>query len=215
MRVKNKRQAIRHRVASKIPIVDTVPNSDDLLSMEKLLEHVASNLGQHPARHAIMERWSSGEIRVWRRWAKVNPYRAELSANQLGELELVPSSFVTDLEARGVGFRFQSGGIHMGDDRWVYLFASRTDAAHFWPWPGDQPAVQPGRRSSRGAKPTWDWEAALIEAAVFILEHDLPKTQDELVGHISTWFGDHAPGDTQIKVHIAPLFRRAKAVLGR
>jgi hypothetical protein len=97
------------------------------------------------------------------------------------------------------------------------LFASRAEAARFWPrlQTVDQPKAAQGRRSTRGPNFGYDWEAALIEAACYILQHDLPEEQADLVRHIAEWFGDDAPGESQIKAHIAPLHRKARRALGR
>jgi hypothetical protein len=97
------------------------------------------------------------------------------------------------------------------------LFTSRAQAAQFWPWleTVDQPKAAQGRRSTRGPNFAYDWEAALIEAACYILEHDLPEEQADLVAHIADWFGRGGPGETQIKAHIAPLYRKARRALGR
>jgi hypothetical protein len=97
------------------------------------------------------------------------------------------------------------------------LFASRAEAAQFWPWleTVDKIKAPNGRRSTRGPNFAYDWEAAAIEAAAYILEHDLPEEQADLVTHIAQWFGNDGPGETQIKAHIAPLYRKAKRALGR
>ena len=81
--------------------------------------------------------------------------------------------------------------------------------------PQDQPKARQGHRSARGAKSAYDWEAAIVEAAILIFEHGLPETQADLVAHISDWFGDNGPGDSQIKEHLAPLYQRAKQAFGR
>lgn len=198
----------------------------DKISLGGLFEHVSHSLGPHLAANLIREKWVSREVKFWVHWTNEHVHARDLygTSNRYGvefahrEEPALPSLLI-DFEKRGLGIRLIIGlsehGIYVGRDRTAYLFASRSDAAKFWPWSDEQSSDKPGRRSSKGAKVAFRWEDALIEAAAFILENDLPKTQDELVSHISTWFGDKGPSDTQIKAHIGPLFRRAKTVLGR
>jgi hypothetical protein len=145
-----------------------------------------------------------------------------------------PPSFLHDLDPlglmatpqRGLTFRTiinaSESGLYLDPDAeadWpaALLFASRAEAAQFWPWleTVDKIKAPNGRRSTRGPNFAYDWEAAAIEAAAYILEHDLPEEQADLVTHIAQWFGDDGPGETQIKAHIAPLYRKAKRALGR
>jgi hypothetical protein len=70
-------------------------------------------------------------------------------------------------------------------------------------------APQRGRRSSRGKKAAFDWEAALIEAAAFIYDED-PQSFTPVLEHIGLWFGPRGPGDSEIKRHITPLYKRLK-----
>jgi hypothetical protein len=101
------------------------------------------------------------------------------------------------------------------------IFTSRGAAAQFWPMLDDQPkpddkqkATQ-GRRSTRGPPTAFDWEGANIAASAFAYEHGLPKTQGELVRFVDDWFGNDGPGETQIKAHIAPLYRALVRAAGR
>lgn len=160
--------------------------------------------------------------------------------HDLEERGLTAPPSLSDDERRGLTFRAIINASELGlyvDDRpacffkpvvdgWdcksaACLFTSRVAAAQFWPWPDDQPKADDqakatqGRRSARGAKTAWDWEGALIEACIFIIEHDLPQTQAELLAHVDGWFGEDGPGKSQIKAHIAPLYQKAKRVLGR
>jgi hypothetical protein len=101
------------------------------------------------------------------------------------------------------------------------LFASRVEAAQFWPWLDDRPKADyqsnttQGRRSTRGPPTAFDWEKAIIAASAFVYEHGLPKTQGELVIFVDDWFGNDGPGETQIKAHIAPLYRALVRAAGR
>jgi hypothetical protein len=101
------------------------------------------------------------------------------------------------------------------------LFTSRVEAAQFWPWLDEQPKADeqsktaPGRRSPRGAKTAWNWEEAVIAASAYAYEHGLPEKQADLVRYIAEWFGDPGPGETQIKAHIAPLYRALARASGR
>jgi hypothetical protein len=186
------------------------------MSLLKLAEHVGADLGMAVALHSICDKWTSGELRVWQRHAK------ELGAKfhePFGEYQKAPPSLLVELQARSLSLRqvFQcsESGIYVGNNEVLYLFASRADAGQIWPWPGGQPTLPPGRRNPRGANAKIDWEQVLIEAAGFIIEKGLPESQAKLVEHITIWLGDGAPGETQIKAHIAPLWRRAIAAAGR
>jgi hypothetical protein len=111
-------------------------------------------------------------------------------------------------------------GLYLDGRSAACLFTSRAAAAQFWPWLGDQPKtganlVTQGRRSPRGAKTAFDWEEALVEGCGFLIENGLPEDQAALVAHIAEWFGEDGPGDTQIKEHLAPLYRRAQRAFGR
>jgi hypothetical protein len=119
------------------------------------------------------------------------------------------------------GCLFKSLVEDVDDDSAACIFTSRAAAAQHWPWLddkstlGDQSSTRKGRRSPRGAKTAWDWEVALIEACVFIIERGLPEKQVDLVEHVAQWFGNDGPGDSQIKAHVAPLYRKAKQALSR
>jgi hypothetical protein len=67
-----------------------------------------------------------------------------------------------------------------------------------------------------GGRPSkYDWEAALIEAAAYVHEKGLPKTQAEFLAYIQEWFSKRNPpqfpSESQVKLRIGPLFRRIKA----
>jgi hypothetical protein len=71
--------------------------------------------------------------------------------------------------------------------------------------------LPPGRKSPAGAKADYDWEAILIEAAAYVLKHD-PSSLSKLCAHIEKWCGKDAPGETQLKRHLGPLYDRLKKI---
>lgn len=68
-----------------------------------------------------------------------------------------------------------------------------------------KPAI--GTKGTGGAPPIIDWERCLIEAARWMYVNGLPPSQAKLIDHIEDWLGDAAPGPTQLKTHLAPLYR--------
>jgi hypothetical protein len=191
-------------------------DSREYITLLKLAEHVSRSLGPHLATHAIREKWLAGEIRFWVRWLTECPHGRLLSAPAPGVAvphrdEAAPPNFLADLESRGMPFNQLIGvseyGIYIGPGKTAYLFASRADAARFWPWDdlyGSKRVT--GRKLLAGAPVTYDWERALIEAARYIYVKGLPRRQAILVRHILEWFGQPEPSETQVKEHIGPLY---------
>jgi hypothetical protein len=188
-------------------------DSADFITLLKLAEHVSSIEGPHLAIHAIREKLLSGEIRLLVRWLTEDPFQRLVYAQAPGvpaphRDEAVPPQFLVDLENRGIPFKemisLSEYGIYFGPGKTAYLFASRADAARFWPWDYGSGRVT-GRKVVPGAPALYDWEKALIEAARYCLENGVPKSQAKLVNYILEWFGESGPSETQVKEHIAPL----------
>jgi hypothetical protein len=226
------------------------PSNGDRISLLRLAEHVSRNTGPLQAARAIREKWLTGALHFWVQWILGHSFGTPRKASvSLGE-EPAPPAFLDDLEQSGLtapgsnwrGLTFQNIidaselGLYLDrrsarlftsrvenlDGRSAAcLFASRVEAARFWPWlddrpnAEDQPKATQGRRSARGAPAAYDWEGVLIEACAFIVVRGLPETQAGLVAHIAEWFGDDAPADSTIKDHIAPLYQRIERELGR
>jgi hypothetical protein len=189
-------------------------DSAEYISLLKLAEHVSQSLGPQLATHAIREKWLAGEIRFRVRWLAESPHERFFYAQAPGvaaphrDEDALPELLV-DLECRGMPFKQLIGlseeGIYIGPGKTAYLSASRADAARFWPW--DDPGKRvTGRKVRPGAPVTYDWEAALIEAARYISEKGIPKSQAILIRHILEWFGESEPSETQVKEHIGPLY---------
>jgi len=87
---------------------------------------------------------------------------------------------------------------------YVGIEGNRDDVLALWPIAVDHSA--PGRRSPRGRKSAFDWEAALCEAAKFIRE-ERPDTDEEVKAHVAEWFGDEGPSLSEITRHIGSLCR--------
>jgi hypothetical protein len=197
-------------------------NSADYISLLKLVEHVSRSLGPQLATHAIREKWLAGEIRFRVRWLTESPHQRLFYAQAPGVAaphrdETAPPQFLVDLECRGMPFKQLIGlsedGIYIGPGKTAYLLASRADAARFWPWDDLYAGKRvTGRKVLPGAPVTYDWEAALIQAARYISEKGLPKSQAILVRHILEWFGEPGPSETQVKEHIGPLYAALRDV---
>ena len=67
-------------------------------------------------------------------------------------------------------------------------------------------------KGAGGAPPKIDWEKCLIEAARWMYASKAPDQQAKLIRHIADWLGPIAPGDTQLKAHLAPLYRAFREV---
>jgi hypothetical protein len=225
-----------HRHSSPQP-----PSNGDRISLRRLAEQASRDVGSQLAAQAIREKWLASELRVWVQWIPGHPLARGASGYvfaPLGE-EAAPPSFLEHLEQRVLtpplfpnepemrGLKFETiiakseTGIYAGDGRLACLFVSRAEAAKFWPWvddrpkEGDQRKAMQGRRSTRGAKTAWKWEDAVIAASAHAYEHGLPEKQADLVRYVAEWFGDPGPGETQIKAHIAPLYRALARAGGR
>lgn len=70
-----------------------------------------------------------------------------------------------------------------------------------------EPAVSTGTKGAGGAPRKVDWEKCLIEAARWMYAGKTPDKQADLIRHVANWLGPAAPGETQLKAHLAPLWR--------
>jgi hypothetical protein len=185
-------------------------DSTDFITLFKLAKHVSRSLGLDVARNAIREKWLAGEIRFWVRWLPEEFYGAVPGVVASYRDEAAPPQFLLDLENRGIAFARVVGsedGIYFEPRKTAYLFASRADAARFWAWDDQHGSKRiTGRKLQLGAPPVYDWEKALIEASRFISENGLPKSQAVLVRYILEWFGELEPSESQVKLHIGPLY---------
>ena len=182
----------------------------DLITPFKLLEHVSRSMPRAVAEYEIRQKWLDGGVRVWVRLLPELYFLGRESEAVRIDYEEAPGQFLLDLERRGVGFGYvasDDNGFYYGDGKNAFLFASRANSARFWPW--DDPYAgkrTTGRKVVAGAPPAYDWEAALTEAARYMLENGVPKSQAKLVGHMLEWFGECEPSETQVKAHIGPLY---------
>jgi hypothetical protein len=227
--------------ARQRPVSPQPPSIGDRISLLRLADQASRDVGSRLAAQAIREKWLTSQLRVWVQWIPGHPLVRGASGyvfaplgeeaalpsflEHLEERVLVPPLFPNERHIRGLGFENiiakSEAGIYVGDGRSACLFVSRAEAAQFWPWVDhrhqakDQTQATQGRRSAWGANTRWNWEAALIEACAFIVVRGLPQTQADLVAHLAQWFGDNGHGETQIKAHIGPLYRRVASELGR
>ena len=68
------------------------------------------------------------------------------------------------------------------------------------------------KKGPGGAPSKIDWEKCIIEAAKWMYSSKAPDIQNDLIKHIANMLGDKSPGDTQLKTHLAPLWRAFRAV---
>jgi hypothetical protein len=178
----------------------------DRISLLKLVEHVGRNLGPQLAAHSIHKKWAAGELRIWVHWLIKEP---------IGEIqhqhELMSNELLRKLE-RGGGIPWKrlvkasESGVDL-DKKTAFLFASRADAARFWPWEASEGSKRiTGRKLSPGAPTPYDWEGALIAGAVWMLKNGVPKRKSTLINHVHEWFGADGPAESQVKKHIGPLY---------
>jgi hypothetical protein len=108
-----------------------------------------------------------------------------------------------------------------GAPSWVgtwYFFVARKrferlySAAAQAPTPSILSAPNP---RGAGTKQKFNREFILIEAAVYVMETDLPSGLEELVHALQSKLGNKMPKDTQGKEILGPFFRRMKQALGR
>jgi hypothetical protein len=156
-------------------------DSRDLITPYKLLEHVSRSMPAALAGHEIRKKWLDGGVRFWvRLLPEWHSFGRESEVVQ-SDYQEAPGQFLRDMENRGIGFGHvasDDNGFYHWDGKIAYLFASRADAAKFWPW--DDPYASKrttGRKVVPGAPPAYDWEAALVEAARYMLENEVPKRQ--------------------------------------
>jgi hypothetical protein len=110
-----------------------------------------------------------------------------------------------------------------GDNDYQYahgVHVSREEVERLWPLPvvplePVSSEIQPtkvvrGRKDRRGASADYDWEKALIVAAVFI-DQNGPAKQGDVVDHVLSWFGDDGPSQSTVADHIAPLYRALRS----
>ena len=81
-------------------------------------------------------------------------------------------------------------------------------------FPGAEPRT-PERHA--GGKPrTYNHEAILIQAAVYIVANGLPDTLEDLANKVNGRLGeDHVPDAGHLKTILRPLFNLMKTELGR
>ena len=202
MSQKNKHRAVRHQVGSKQPTKPTkklhakeAPAFSDMVSLRRLLDQVATNVGVDSAMGAICEKVHSGELRLWRCWTQGPPHDGSLymacrrSETLPSGYESAPPSFLSELEARGFPinhiFARSENGIPLDHEHTVLLFASRTDAAGFWPWLDDKMSVfasaDPANvtdtslsRTKRGPNGYYNWELFQARFYLNLYDDDVP-----------------------------------------
>jgi hypothetical protein len=79
----------------------------------------------------------------------------------------------------------------------------------------DETSLPPWRKNSVGTKTEYDWEKILIEAARYMWEEGVPQSEAKLRSHIEEWCKGDAPGESQLKSHLAPLYRALKKADGK
>ncbi|MCJ2144719.1 hypothetical protein [Methylobacterium sp. E-066] len=77
----------------------------------------------------------------------------------------------------------------------------------------DESAKVEEKPKNKGGRPSADWDAVFIAAACHIATDGLPATQSEFIGVLQEKLGAKAPGDTQMKERIGPLFNAVRKAL--
>lgn len=98
------------------------------------------------------------------------------------------------------------------------FYLQQREADALWPSSSNQPVMVVSnearwRKASTGAKADYDWEAMLIEAALYAMrKKGKVKSLKELCDHIEAWCGDDAPSESQLKQHLGPLYNELKKI---
>lgn len=100
-------------------------------------------------------------------------------------------------------------------------FLRQSDIEKLWPTDKNQATATgnealspwPRKKSAAGAKGDYDWEKIIIDAAAYMVANGVPDGAADLYREIEGWFGDDAPGESQLKQHIGPLYRKCKQAL--
>lgn len=74
------------------------------------------------------------------------------------------------------------------------------------------PVIVTIKKGIGGAPTKINWEKCLIEAARWMFSSGVPAQQADLVRYIAEWLGSAAPSETQLKAHLAPLYRALREV---
>lgn len=77
----------------------------------------------------------------------------------------------------------------------------------------DEVAEVEERPKNKGGRPSADWDAVFIAAACHVATDGLPDTQSEFIALLQEKLGAKAPGDTQMKERVGPLFNAVKRAL--
>ena len=88
----------------------------------------------------------------------------------------------------------------------VYIFIDEDDT--------DPASEIESPAKSKIGRPPLDWDAVFIAVACHIAIEGLPKTQSEFISRVQQKLGSKAPGDTQMKERIGPLYNAVKKALG-
>jgi hypothetical protein len=100
-----------------------------------------------------------------------------------------------------------------------YFFVHRPDLEKLFGPLSDQPSASEAEpaplKSTRGAKPAYDFEKILIAAAVIVIRDGVPESANELVAQVLENYSwpNGEPAKSELNKHINPLYFAAKAAL--
>jgi hypothetical protein len=183
-----------------------------LIPIVRLVEYGSSLIGERSAEEHVRGSWLNESLLVWQ------CSRPALHGPAPPESRWVQASpqAITELEGRGFTFGQivedwpvasypddkSCSSFHVHRNELPRMFPSGSEAA--------EPARHPGGRPR-----IYNHEQILIEAAVYIVENDLPQTADDFYNKVGLILGDQAPDDTQLRSILRPLYKRMEAALGR
>lgn len=81
--------------------------------------------------------------------------------------------------------------------------------------PDQSQAISEQPEKRQGGRPSADWDSVFIAAACVVFAEGVPATQAAFISAVQTRLGEKAPGDTQMKERIGPLYRELKKEQGR
>ena len=130
------------------------------------------------------------------------------------------STLQIDLEGQNPYFHFYDQyGVYLSTDVYIdakeaYKFIGSRDPLRQDPLPSKiaMPNSVIPRKGVGGAPSKINWERCIIEAAKWMYDSKAPDSQADLIRYIAELLGDEAPSETQLKAHLAPLYRAFRAI---
>lgn len=198
------------------------------VSFDWICQQLANRIGisRQLAGEIICNAMISGELSALApraNYSAANPEQFDRSAKYFWnrDFEVPPNlwhSFSTDWESSKLYIQFHDKhGVYLTPDIFVqkesaYRFVRAKDPMFQQPQAAAAISNAVGTKNAGGAPPKIDWESCLIEAARWMYANEVPITQSKLINYIAEYLGSNSPSETQLKAHLAPLYRAFRGV---